>query len=269
MPKYDWKKTKTIYWSDENNDDFDEVGLKRPPVPKGYHYKRTNPINNFFSDWFYFGFAIPLIHIGMLVHGIKVKGRENLKEVRHKGVFIYSNHVALSDVTKFQTRVFRFRRVNILGYSDTLSMPVVRNLCRALGYLPLPLKGDLDNMIALNEAYRFYIQDKKQAVLIFPEAHIWPYYTKIRTFRAGSFNYPATLKAPILPVVTTWRKVWYSKKPKQTLYILPAIYPKEEYTQAENKQYLYDECLKAMKEKSEAIKQYEYIKYIKKDEKDA
>ena len=38
--KKDWEKSKTIYWSDELNDDFDEVGLKRPPVPKNYRYLR-------------------------------------------------------------------------------------------------------------------------------------------------------------------------------------------------------------------------------------
>ena len=32
----DWKKTKTIYWSDELNDDFDELLKERPKVPKNY-----------------------------------------------------------------------------------------------------------------------------------------------------------------------------------------------------------------------------------------
>ena len=37
MSSKEWKKTKTIYWSDELNDDFDETLEKRPPVPKLFY----------------------------------------------------------------------------------------------------------------------------------------------------------------------------------------------------------------------------------------
>lgn len=259
------KKTGIIYYTDELKDDFNEVGLSRPPVPEGYKYKRTNVINNILSGILYHGIAKPVLGLFCVCHGIKVKGRKNLKLLKGKGAYIYSNHISISDVLKFQSLVFFFgRRVNILGYSDSLSMPIVRNLTRALGYLPLPLKGDLKNVIALAEAMDFYIR-KKQYVLIYPEAHIWPYYTGIRNFTAGSFAYPAKSNAPVLPVVTTWRKSRFCKKPKQTLNILEPIFPLEEKNQSENKTYLHEETLKAMKEFSNSVKQYEYIKYVKKE----
>ena len=31
--------------------------------------------------------------------------------------------------------------------------------------------------------------DKKSSITIYPEAHIWPYYTKIRPFKDVSFKY--------------------------------------------------------------------------------
>ena len=261
--KKDWKKSKTIYWKDEINDDFDEVGLKRPSVPEGYKYKRTNPFNTFVSGILYHGIAKPFLGLYCLCKGIKIKGKENLKKLHGKGAFIYCNHTAITDVFKFQALVFFWRRrVNIIGYPDTLSMPIVRNLARALGYLPLPLQGDVKNMINLMDAMKFYIE-KKQFILIYPEAHIWPYYTKIRNFHSGSFNYPARLEAPVLPVVTTWRKSKLCKKPKQTLYILEPIFPDPEKTTAENKEYLYEETLRVMKKCAESVPQYEYIKYIK------
>ena len=261
--KKDWKKTRTIYWKDETNDDFDEVGLSRPPVPKGYNYKRTNPINIFFSAILYHVVAKPIIGVYCVCKGIRFVGKKNLKKLGGKGAFIFSNHVALSDVLKFQAYVFFWRkRVNILGYPDTLSMPIVRNLTRALGYLPLPLSGDLKNMVALVDAFKFYIE-KNQFILIFPEAHIWPYYTKVRTFKSGSFNYPAKLEAPVLPIVTTWRKTKLCKKPKQTIYILEPIFPDPNKGTAENKEYLYNKTLEAMQKCADSVKQYEYIKYIK------
>ena len=130
------------------------------------------------------------------------------------------------------------------------------------GYLPLPLKGDLKNMIRMQEAFEFYIK-KKQHILIFPEAHIWPYYTHVRPFKDGSFLYPAKCNAPVLPIVTTWRKSKFCKKPKQTLYILEPIFPKESLSINENKAYLHDETLKAMIEASNNVNQYEYVKYVK------
>ena len=261
--KKDWKKTRTIYWKDEAKDDFDEVGLKRPPVPENYKYKRTNPFNNFFSAILYHVIAKPILGTYCFFKGIRVKGRHNLKKLEGKGAFIYSNHVAITDVLKFQAYIFFWRRrVNIVGYSDTLSMPVVRNLTRALGYLPLPLPGDLKNMVALVDAFKFYIE-KRQYILIYPEAHIWPYYTKVRNFHSGSFNYPAKLEAPVLPVVTTWRKSKLCKKPKQTVYILEPIFPDPNKSSAENKQFLYEKTLVAMQTFADAIPQYEYIKYIK------
>ena len=261
--KKDWKKTRTIYWRDENKDDFDEVGLKRPEVPENYPYKRTNVFNNMISGFFYHVIVKPIFGFYCWSKGIRVVGKKNVKKLHGQGAFIYSNHVAITDVFKFQAYVFFFgKRVNILGYPDTLTMPVVRNLARALGYLPLPLPGDVKNMVNLVDAFKFYIE-KKQYILIYPEAHIWPYYTKIRNFHSGSFNYPARLETPVLPVVTTWRKSKLCKKPKQTLHILDPIFPDPTKTSAENKEYLYEETLKAMKKCSEAIDQYEYIKYIK------
>lgn len=256
----EWKKTHTIYWSDELHDDFDEIGLSRPEVPKNYHYIRNNPFNNFVSDVFYYGIARPIFWIFLKCHSVKVVNKRNLKKAERHGAFIYSNHVSFIDVLKFH--VVAKKRVNILGYSDSLSMPVVRNLCRALGYLPLPLAHDVDNFKRLGESFCYYTR-KKQLILIYPEAHIWPYYTKIRNFIPSSFIYPAKCLAPVLPAVTIWRKPKFGKKPKQTIVFGNLIHPSPEYSDVENRDYLHKECLAEMKRISEQYEQYEYIKYIK------
>ena len=262
----EWKKTKTIYWSDELNDDFDEVGLKRPPVPEGYKYKRKNVLIIFFGAILYHLIAKPILAIYCFFKGIRVKNKKNLKALKGQGAYIYSNHTAITDVFKFQCFVFFFgRRVNILGYSDSLSMPVVRTIVKMLGYLPVPLKGDMKNLLALSEACDYYVK-KKQHILIYPEAHIWPYYTKIRNFQSGSFNYPARFMSPVVPAVTIWRKPKIGKKPKQTIVFGTPIFPKEELNATQNKDYMHAECLRQMKEISESYPQFEYIKYIKKDE---
>lgn len=264
MSKKEWKKTHVIYWSDELNDDFDQIGLSRPPVPENYHYLRKNPVNRFFSAILFYGIAQPILSLILIFMGVKVKGRKNLKPVRKMGCYIYSNHVAYCDAFKIQAFLFPFKRTNIIGYSDSLSMPFVKHLCRALGYLPLPDKKDIHNARKMIESLDYYI-NRNQNILIFPEAHIWPYYTKIRNFKWGSFAYPTRTQSPVVPIVTTFRKVWYSKKPRQTILIGTPIFPKLGFSEADNKMFLYNATLEQMKKLADSVDQYEYIKYIKKD----
>ena len=267
MNNKDWKKTKTIYWSDELNDDFDEVGLSRPGVPDGFQYIRKGFFNTLIGGILYHGIAKPFLGIYCLFKGIRWKNKSYLKELKGGGAFFYANHTAITDVFKLQSLVFFFgRRINILGYSDTLSMKFVAKLAWWLGYLPVPLKGDVKNLIALGSACEHYVK-KGQYVLIYPEAHIWPYYTKVRNFSGGSFIYPSKSSQPVVPVVTTWRKPLIGKKPKQTIYFGHPIFPKEGVSEMENKEYLHTECLKAMQEISNSVPQYEYIKYVKVDKK--
>lgn len=258
----EWKKSKVVEWSDELNDDFDELNLDRPPVRRGYPYKRTNKVNNFFSDAFYYGIALPIFYLVAVFKGVKIENKKNLKLLKGSGAYIYSNHVSYFDVCKMASPVCFGRRVNILGYSDTTTIPVVKHLARALGYLPVPLQGDYRNLTRLSDATKYYY-DKKQFIVIYPEAHIWPYYTKIRNFRDASFTYPVLANAPVLPITTVWRKAKIGKKPKQTIVIGTPIYPINELNINENRKYLRDECYKQMVEVSESRKQYEYIKYIR------
>ena len=99
--------------------------------------------------------------------------------------------------------------------------------------------------------------------MIYPEAHIWPYYTKIRPFVSASFKYPAKLKAPIIPITNCVRKSKLSKKPKITMYIGKPVYPQDNLSVNENKDYLRDECYKVMCETAAKYSTYEYIKYVK------
>ena len=87
MDNTNWKKTKTLYWSDELNDDFDEICLPRPSVPSNYKYIRNNPINIFFSGFLYYVIAKPLILIFLLFKGVRYKNVKALKRLKGKGGF--------------------------------------------------------------------------------------------------------------------------------------------------------------------------------------
>lgn len=264
MVKNDWKKTKTIYYSDYLNDDF-EGGIvgKRPPVPKNYDYVIRNPFKKFISNLIYYGLAKPILSFFVFFNGVKVQNRAALKELRklNTGVFLYGNHVAFSDAYKMQSFVIH-RRVYIIGYTDALAInKVVTYLVKQLGHLPLPNDTDLRTLKKLSDSLDYFIKKRKH-ILIYPEAHVWPYYTKIRDFKNGSFHYPAKLNAPILPFVTVFRKVWWRKRPCQTIVFGKIVYPKKEFSVHENRDYLRNECLNQMKDLAEKHNKVEYIKYI-------
>ncbi|MGM9813944.1 MAG: lysophospholipid acyltransferase family protein [Candidatus Enteromonas sp.] len=254
-------KTKTIYYEDELNDDFMDIGLERKEVPQTYKYLRKNKFYNFFSNIFYFGIVKPILSVFSFFHGVRVENRKLLKEVKKEGAFIYANHTAAIDAFVIQTYVVRCKRTEIIGYSDSVHVPVLKHVGRCLGYLPLPVH-DLKIAGKLVEAIDFYNKEKHH-ILIYPEAHIWPYYTDIRPFVSASFHYPAKLKAKVVPIVTTYRKVWYSKKPKMTLIVGKPIAPKEGATVHENREYLRNECYREMKEISDANRTIEYFHYVK------
>lgn len=260
--KQEWKITKKIHYSDPVNEDFNDVGLKRSAIPSGYKYSKFG-FSRFIGNCLYYLLAKPILSIGCFFNGVRIKNRKQLKILRKQktGVFLYGNHVAIMDVFKLQTFAIH-RKTNIIGFTDTLSLgPIVRYLVKCFGYFPLPLENDFANYRNLENALALSIK-RKENVIIFPEAHIWPYYTKIRDFKNGSFHYPAKLNAPIMPFVTVWRKVWYRKRPCQTIIFGELVYPKQEFSIHENRDYLHSECLKQMKNIANSVNQYEYIEYI-------
>ena len=263
----EWKKTRKIYYTDELNDDFNELDgvKKRPPLKPHYHYVHHNPFRRLLDGFLYYGFAKPILAVFCFFHGIRYKNKKNLKVLKKRGAFIYSNHVALSDVFKFQSLVFN-RKVNIIGYSDTSAIPVAGLLVKAFGYLPISMEAS--NLRGLREGCEFLVKERNQHVLIYPEAHIWPYYTKIRPFKSVSFIYPAESMCPVVPAVTVFRKVFYSKKPRQTIIFGHPIFPQEELTVNENRDYLRDKCYEEMVRIAQSVDQYEYIEYIDNTQKD-
>jgi 1-acyl-sn-glycerol-3-phosphate acyltransferase len=107
---------------------------------------------------------------------------------------------------------------------------------------------------------------KKQVIIIFPEAHIWPYYTGLRNFSSSSFFYPVKMNKPVIALAGTWRAPKKAgKKPKITLHISAPFYPDANLERKEAEQKLRDQVYAFLKDKTSSKDNYEYIKYVKKD----
>lgn len=112
---------------------------------------------------------------------------------------------------------------------------------------------------------------KKSSITIYPEAHIWPYYTKIRPFKSVSFKYPAKLNKPSFCITNTYQS--YGKKNnkiKIVSYIDGPFFINENLTLKEAQQDLRDRIYNCMVERSKAnnIEKIKYIKVSKEDNRD-
>ena len=104
---------------------------------------------------------------------------------------------------------------------------------------------------------------KGYSITIFPEAHIWPYYTKIRPFKNVSFKYPIEYNTPVFCVTNTYQKRGKNKV-RITTYIDGPFFIDEKLSKKENQQKLCDEVYNKMVERSK-LSNYEYIEYRKMD----
>ena len=250
---------KVYYYTDEINEDFAKIGLKRPTIDENYKFIRKNKWNNFWSGVLYYCIAMPVLHLIALLKGVRIKNKRNLKVFKNKGIFIYANHTSYLDAFLIQVLACGIKRTNIVGYSDATTIPFVKHLCRALGYLPIPttIKGTQKFL----EAIEYYIK-KRQNILIYPEAHIWPYYTGIRNFKSDSFKFPVIYDKKTFAFTVTYQQRKNSEKANITVYVDgPFVAPKD-LSKKERELYLrnvvYDTMVERSKESTYSV--HEYVK---------
>lgn len=103
---------------------------------------------------------------------------------------------------------------------------------------------------------------KNKVIMIYPEAHIWPYYTGIRPFKDVSFKYPAKENKPVFCFTRVFRKRFLRSRPGVTVYIDGPFFPKSDLSVKENQKYLRDKVYETMVKRSKASN-VEYIRYVK------
>ena len=130
----------------------------------------------------------------------------------------------------------------------------------------MPLGKTVAEKKAFNEAVDRRLKQKK-VMVIYPEAHVWPYATKIRKFPAGgkSMKYAVRNDLPAYTMTTTYHKRKNRKKgdlPRMDVYLDGPFYGEgktDEARQDDLAKKVYDSMVKYSKKNT-----YEYFRYIKK-----
>jgi 1-acyl-sn-glycerol-3-phosphate acyltransferase len=207
--------------------------------------------------------AVPILWVvAKLGWGVKIYGRKNLKLLKHQGVFLYGNHTQIVDGWSGQCFGLRGKRAYVVANMDSMSLKGLRNFILMLGCLPIPDQSEY--LDAFKEAIKTrYAQ--RAGIIIFPEAHIWPYSTHIRPFGDESFVYPAELGAPVLAMAATYRprKIFKNLKPKMTLHLSTPIYPDMSKSLAERRQLLRDQVYEFLLHHAAEDENVECVRYVK------
>lgn len=252
---------KTYYYSKLSDDlvDSHNQNFKLPDsyqiLPSKPLERLWNPIARTLASLFGWIYSKIFLHVHVI-------GKEKLKAADNQGYFVYGNHTQpLGDVFTPLTIFSPYRFYGIAGQANW-GIPIIGKLL--VRYGGLPVGNDIHQSIKLIKAIKQVIA-KKGIITIYPEAHVWPYYTKIRPFDATSFHFPIKTNSPVFAMTTTYHKPKLGKHPKIITYIDGPFYPDQDLSSKKAQEKLYNEVRAIMIQRAECS-DYQYYKYIKKQE---
>lgn len=250
---------KVYYYSDELNDDFACTrNIKSKGLPDDYKFV---PKNRAWKTARFFVHKVLITPIAILLDSFMcgIKNRRVLKGYKNKGAFLYGNHTSYFVDAANPTRIAYPRTADIITSADAVSIKVCGALVRLLGAIPLPESiSGLKNF----SADVAFAAESGHWIAIYPEAHIWPYYTGIRPYPATSFKYAAKSKLPVFSFTTVHRKRLLRRKPKRVTYIDGPFFADEALNLKERAESLRKQVYDTMCERSK-LNNCEYIKYCK------
>ncbi len=249
---------KTFYYKDELNDEFSKAEIIPRKIDEKYKYIHKNLF------WFIAAFFFNLIMIPVKFIYPKIKfrnkyiGKEKLKKYKNTGYFVYVNHTQEFCDTLIPSNPIFPKRNYIIVNPENVSIPGLGNSVQMLGAIPIPEnKSGMKNFLNKIDT----VIKSKHSITIYPEAHIWPYYTKIRPFKSVSFKYPIDLDVPTFCMTNTYVRRGNTDKANIVTYIDGPFFPDKNLNKQEQKLDLRNRVYKQMVKRSENSN-IEVIKYI-------
>jgi len=259
-------KFKTYYYSDPLNDDFAGTNIDTKLTPEDYVYIPRSFVFRIFAFIMYRIIARPVTYLfDKIVHHHKYENKKVIKEVGKSGCFFYGNHTLLAG-DAFIPNHMALRKNYIVAGPDAISIPGIRTIVKMLGALPVPstIRGAKNYTDAVTE-----LIGKGKSVTVYPETHIWPYYTKIRPFKNDSFSLPVALDAPCFSFTNVYFKSKNPliRRPVVKTYVNGPFYPDKSLPKRERIAELRDRVYESMVRESEKQEQYLTNVFVEKQKK--
>ena len=252
----------SIEYTDLLHDEFSPTKVETPRIGEDYRYIRDASLWGKMKRFFaFFCIAKPIAKIYLKTHfHHEIVGKWKLKRYRHNAILLYGNHTQdIGDAVI--PAFFANRYFNTIVHPNNTAIPGIGKFVPLLGGIPLPndpkAKKNFDE--ALERRFK-----KQQAVIIYPEAHIWPYCTFIRPFPSDSFSYALHYGSPVFCFVNTYHRTKKEGKVRIRTYIDGPFFPNPNLSMKEAREELRNEVYNQMCERA-ALSDIEVIHYIKKE----
>lgn len=249
---------RTYYYRDEINDDFANNGIQSKGTPENYKYVHKCPIFLGIQFVLYNLIARPLVRfINKVAYRQKIIDKTTIHPNKLRGgFFIYANHT-LDMGDAFTPNLISHKRNSIICGPEAISIPGIKTLVTMFGAYPLPktMKGTDKYLKGIEHKIR-----RGESITIYPEAHIWPYYTKIRNYKDASFRYPVNLNCPSYCLTNTYERK--KRGYRLVTYIDGPFFPDTSLSAPEAKRKLRNQIYETMLKRSNSKEQYQRNNYI-------
>ena len=236
-------------------DDFEQSKDQNFSLPEDYKWVRKDIFSRILSVLVYllailFGF----FYCKFSLH-LKIKGRKKLKGIRG-GFFLYGNHTQPIGDVFLPALCALPKRIYTVVSTANYGIPLIGKLLPFLG--ALPVVQSLRGVQRLGEAMEYRLK-RGHPIVIYPEAHVWEYYTKIRPFPDTAFRFPVKMGVPAFAMTVTYKKSGFFKKPITEVFLDGPFYAEGKSTK-EKTAHLHEQVFRAMVDRSRNSN-LEYITY--------
>ena len=238
-------------------DDFVQSARQDYQLPENYRWINRDFFFRFISVIVYLLTCLfGIIYCHVVLH-MKIKNRRVLKAAGKNGYFLYGNHTQPVGDVVIPALVCWPKHIYTLASTANYGIPLIGRLLPLLGALPISSGRDSLGKLAAAVSTRYR---ENNSIVIFPEAHVWPYCTFIRPFPASSFRFPVQENAPSFCITSTYQKRRFGNKARLTLYVDGPFYPSESGSAKQKREELRDRIFACMEERSHNSS-YAYIRY--------
>lgn len=257
--------TKVVFYSDPLTDEFSTAEISPRRIDGKYRYDREIGVRHVFSGFWYRLVAVPLA-LCYLKHKLHhtVVGKEKLKTAEKQGFFIYGNHTQIIGDALIPSAIRLPKKPSVIVHPNNVSMPFLGRCVPYLGGIPLP-----DDLSA-TRSFTHLIEKRLgqgRAIFIYPEAHIWPYYTGIRPFTDDSFYYPIKYNTPVFCFTNVYKARKRSTHPKVVTYVDGPFYADRSLSRIAQRKDLRDRVYETMCSRAQ-LSDCTYIEYRPIEEKE-
>ena len=252
---------KIVYYSDILNDEFSDAKIETKKIDENYKYIRKGPFR-FLTHIFWYRMVACVI--GSWYMRIKFRhkiiNKKILKPYKKDAYFIYGNHTQDIADALIPTMVNGYKDTYVIVHPNNVSMPYLGKVTPSMGAIPLPddIKASKNFIKCID-----YRVKGRHVIMIYPEAHIWPYCTFIRPFKDLSFRYPVEYDKPAFCFVNVYKKRKNGKIKIET-HVAGPFFADKSLSNKDARLKLRNEIYEKM-DKLSKLNEVEVIKYVAKE----